>query len=219
MTPGNVGAAPRGRPTSHRSPRIGRLRGAAPTAIALMVVALWPCSAHAEVVTAEREGLRATLYAPDWVWHGQNISFLIVLENPTDFREGCHVTLHIPYSLYGDYPRTMAEYVTIEPRAVRRFAFSNLSTEGSSIGRAYEFRISVDGLPVTDGPSPPRLSFTPKINIIRGSVVAEGIWAAILPAAVATAWCVVLALYFRRHAAPGAWKTPSAPVWEARIHG
>jgi len=51
--------------------------------------------------------------------------------------------------------------------------------------------------------------------VIRGAVVSDGKWAAILPAAVAAAWCVVLALYFRRHAAAEAWKTASAPVWDA----
>jgi hypothetical protein len=175
-------------------------------------------SAHAGVTTAESEGVRATLYAPDWVWKGQNLNFLMVFENPVDRSDRYTIKLELPDEYIGDFPQAglAADAFVMAPETTTRFAFANISSEDATVGRTYPFTVIADGPDWIDSPIRMRFEISTKLRVIRGSVVAEGIWAAILPAAVAAAWCIVLAMYFRRHAAPGAWRTPSPAVWESR---
>jgi hypothetical protein len=57
------------------------------------------------------------------------------------------------------------------------------------------------------------------IETVRGAVVSDGLWAALLPAILAALWCAVLGAYLVRRAKPGAWKTPSEPVWSQNADG
>jgi hypothetical protein len=184
--------------------------------VVALAIVLQTLSAHGDVVTAESEGVRATLYAPDWVWKGQNLNFLIVFQNSTSREHRPSVEVRMPNQIFGDFPQAahVAESVRVAPYARTRFAFANIGSSDAKIGTTYEFSVRVQGLRPIDSTSYLHMELPAQVKVIRGAVVAEGIWAAILPAAVAAAWCVVLALYFRRHAAHGAWKTPSPTVWE-----
>lgn len=160
-----------------------------------------------------RDGIRATVYAPDWTWRGQDLNFLIVFEN--DSEQARSVTVRLAVTGDGEFalPSGETQPITIAAGGVARFAFSNIGTAEALTGHRYDFLITVEESGARS--AGPVAEFAVPVALVRGPVVSQGIWAAILPAAVAGAWCLVFAWYLRRHARRGAWKTPSAPVWES----
>lgn len=172
-------------------------------------------TAQAGVTTAESDGVRATLYAPDWVWKGQNLNFLVVVDNESNEAVDANLDLSVANAELDEISVSRAEAarLTIDPGASSRFGFANVATNNAIVDKEYAF-VVVAAAPV-DSSKTFRIEMPSDVRVIRGAVVSEGIWAAIVPAAVAAAWCVVLALYFRRYAAPAAWKTPSPAIWES----
>jgi len=186
------------------------MKRAAAIALSLLCCEL----AHAGVVTEEGEGFRATVYAPDWVWKGQNLNFLVVLENISEHAISPTLSMAVSNADVDEFvPESTGSVLgELAPGENRRAAFANVATGRATIGKQYNFVFSVND---STGATTP-LSMNADVKVIRGAVVSGGRWAAFLPAFVAAAWCWVLALYFRRYAAAGAWKTPSAPVWDSR---
>jgi hypothetical protein len=178
----------------------------------LPAILLCAIPAYAGVTATESQGIRATLYAPDWVWKGQNLNFLIVIENSLRKPRSSTVELTVSNAEVDEFPSGQRVTAELAPESSARFAFANIATTNAAVDKTYEFTVWIQD--TNEDARELGLELPANVKVIRGAVVAEGIWAAILPAAVAAAWCVVLALYFRRHAAPGAWKTPSPAVWD-----
>ncbi len=169
-------------------------------------------AAYATTLVEERDGIKITLYAPDWIWQGQNINVLVVAEHDRNYRIRLGTHLFLPEGLedHFAYDGETSQYVFVEPGERKRIAFVNIKALTGYPRQFYEFEFVFDHS-VADGGLLVRIPF--HVRTIRGPMVSEGKWAAILPAALAAAWCLVIAMYLKRHAIPGAWKTPGESVF------
>ncbi len=157
----------------------------------------------------EEGPLTLTVYAPDWIWQGQNINVLVVAEHDGESRTELNVALRLPEGLedHFAYDGSLSQSMTAGPGERSRIAFANITALTGHPWQTYEFELIAADSQI-------RIPFN--VRTIRGPMLSEGKWAAILlPAGLAAAWCVVIALYLMRHARPGAWKTPSDPVFDS----
>ncbi len=169
-------------------------------------------AAYATTLVEERDGIQITLYAPDWIWQGQNVNVLVVAEHDKNYRIRLSTHLFLPKGLehHFAYDGETSQYVFVEPGEGKRIAFVNITALTGHPRQIYEFEfVATD--PRMDRGLLVRLPFT--VRTIRGPMVSEGKWAAVLPAGLAAAWCFVIVMYLMRHAKPGAWKTPSESVF------
>lgn len=160
----------------------------------------------------EEGPLRLTVYAPDWIWQGQNINVLVVAEHDGESRTELNVRLRLPEGLedHFAYDGEVSQSISVGHGERQRIAFVDITALTGHPRQTYEFELIAADLHVDSGQQI-RIPFN--VRTIRGPMVSEGNWAAILPAGLAAAWCLVIALYLVRHARPGAWKTPSESVF------
>ncbi|MDP7639064.1 MAG: hypothetical protein QGG73_05045 [Candidatus Hydrogenedentes bacterium] len=171
-------------------------------------------TASASTQVHEEGPLRLTVYAPDWIWQGQNINVLVVVEHDGDGRADLNVALHLPKGLEDHFAYDGEDSQTISAglEERQRIAFANIAALAGHPRQTYQFE-----LVATDPGTSSGVAFRIPFNLltIRGPMVSEGTWAAVLPAGLAAVWCLVIAMYLARHAAPGAWKTSSEPLFSA----
>ena len=174
--------------------------------------------ATATTLVVEENGIHVTVYAPGWIWQGQNVNVLVVLENTGNATAELELALRLPEGLedHFEFSGPVAQSVTLNPKERKRIAFANIASRSGFPRQTYPFEILV-----SSGNQDLRSGFIIPYSIktVRGAAVSEGLWAALLPAILAALWCLVLGGYLLRRAKPGAWKTPSDTVWSASVDG
>jgi hypothetical protein len=106
-----------------------------------------------------------------------------------------------------DYKGRTEIDTTVTGTAKTRSAFVGIKPLSKAPRQKYTFRVRV--LP----PGGEAVIYYP-LQTIRGAAVSPGRLAVLLPAGIAAAWCIVLAIFLARNSARGAWYTPSEPATE-----
>lgn len=152
-------------------------------------------------------GLSVAVYAPDWTWQKQNINILAVVINNTPAGQTMRLDLVFPQGKEDHFAYSGPGTIEFEVPAGKtvRGAFTNILARDGVPRQLYnlELRIHTAGQEKVI-PYP--------VQTIRGAAVNPGLWAALLPAGLAAAWCIVFLFALVRLAAPGAWKTPGDPI-------
>lgn len=172
---------------------------------------LCPLVASALTAVEADSDLRVTVFGPDWIWQGQNVSVIAVFENASAATRELTVQLEFPLELAGHfaYDGALSQIVQIAPEDSARIAFANIRAETGVARQTYDFQLVATE---TDGAA--RFEFSYPLETVRGAAVGDGIWAALLPAILAGSWCFILGFYLMRRSDRGAWKMPSEAVWE-----
>ena len=155
--------------------------------------------------------LKATLYAPDWIWQKNAVNILVVFENEGSQPADWSVEMIVPESLsdHFNFDPKMEKFVSIHipPNTTVRHAFTNIEALGGFELRTYpfRFRIAQEGRSTTiDYP----------LTTIRGPLSSSAQWALYLPAFICVACCLLFVIAGRKYSQPGAWRTASEPIPE-----
>jgi hypothetical protein len=169
------------------------------------------CLSPALAMTAsdDLDSIHYTVYAPDWIWQQNAVNILVVLKNDgdADVEAGLALVLPAEFADHFDYTRGDEENrtVTVPAGETVRHAFTNIVARSGVPLQTYDFQLLID-----DGAQSRIVNYP--LRTIRGPVVNSARWAALLPAIIGAACCLLFVFFLRSHAAPGAWRTPGDPV-------
>jgi hypothetical protein len=154
------------------------------------------------------DGLRVTVFGPDWTWQSRDVNVLIVLDNDGDEAQAGVVRLTLPTDKPDHFAYSGPSEISFElnPGETQRVAFTDITAASGVPRQTYSFDLQVEvagNVMALDYP----------VTTVRGPVLPPGLWAVYVPAGLALMWCIVFWLVLRRLGAPGAWKTrPSGPA-------
>lgn len=172
---------------------------------ALIVLSL-PAAALTE--RCEIDGVRLTIYAPDWTWQRQNVNVLFVAENPSGAARSIQIELTFPPGKEADFKIGNSDSLNIEVGGGEtvRGAITDVYANDGVPRQVYAFEFRIRG-----GDQELRVPYS--LRTIRGAAVGSARWALYLPVIVALVWSVVFALVLPRWSAAGAWRSPHAPLF------
>ena len=166
----------------------------------LLAALLHPLTATALTVKREAAGATVTVYAPDWIWQGENVNVLFVIDNhgEGDLTASAHWSL--PEALWPakDIREKHTPSQTVKPGESRRLAITNVRVPPATPPGKLDsgFSVTVNGTDV---------EIAYPLRVVRGAAIdpskaaAGYVWALI-----AATWCIVFLIVLPRFAKKGA---------------
>ncbi len=159
------------------------------------------------------------VFAPDWIWQGESMSVLLVLEarrSPLDVE----VTLRLPPGAFkeGDHgitePTARHATVSVVPGETARHAFDKLVPRSDVPTGLHDLelhlRVSLPPGTAAEGDLERRTAFS--IRTVRGSLVSPGSWSVLVPAMISLLTLPIFLLILKHYGKPGWWKTLPSPA-------
>lgn len=191
--------------------------------LAFLIGTALPAVAESDTLTLGEGEVRYSVYAPGWIWQGQNVNIMFVFESSLDVPATVTARFDFPPNMSDrfKYDGPMVRELTLPPGERKRTAFVNLLALASKPlpdGTVYRFRPEHLVFPLdivvesSGGRATREYGYT--LKSVRGAAVPEGPLATWLPVGLILLWCGLIFLIIPRMAEPGAWRRPSDPVDE-----
>jgi len=175
--------------------------------VAIPLACLSSAFAYSERV--ELGVVQTTVFAPDWIWQGQQVNVMAISENGGDSAQQVALSVTAPAEDVSQFglPQDLSVGKTIEPGARQRVAITGIVPAKHAPLGVYRF-----GITVRVGQDERILEYP--LKVIRGSLVEAGWWSVWLPALVCLVWSVSILVALSRFAEKGAWKRRGEPYTE-----
>jgi hypothetical protein len=169
--------------------------------ICLLIAVLFPPAVGALTQRCEIDGVRVTIYAPDWTWQRQNVNVLVVAENNADAARSIALELLAPAGKADDFTFNGATSIDLEMGVgeTLRKAITDVYAKDGVPRQVYDFAFAVRG-PNNS------LRVAYPLRTVRGAAVTSAQSALYLPVIVALVWSVLFALVLPRLSSRGAWR-------------
>ena len=154
-------------------------------------------------------GSKVTVFAPDWIWQGQNVNIMFVAENKNTAEKKIDFRLSLPEEnkKYFDLPGELSTSGDIPANGKLRLAITGIVPKRNIPLGKYSFFINISSDSLEEQIEYP-------LKVIRGSLVEAGIWSVLLPALIALLWGTSFCFVLPRFSRKGAWRKKSPPFAE-----
>jgi hypothetical protein len=173
----------------------------------MVLLTLLPTTAHAIAQPTQLGDLTMTIYAPEWTWQRERINVLVVINNPTNEERSVDLELELPRRAEDRFTYTGDPSATLHvgPNRSARHVFKDIVALGGVPRGDYAFTVRARTPEAIVG-------YQFSVKTVRGAAVSSSSLAALVPAALAALWCILIVLALRTYAAPGAWRTSPPPI-------
>jgi len=178
--------------------------------ILLFIALLFPVAASGLTERCEIDGVRVTIYAPDWTWQRQNVNVLVVAENESAAPRSVEIELVAPAGkeAHFEFNRATTLDLDVGPGETVRKAITDVYAKDDVPRQVYDFAFAIHG-----GGETLRVPYP--LRTVRGAAVTSATWALYLPVIVALVWSVLFALILPRLSSRGAWRRAEPAVFSS----